>query len=496
MQNWVYQKFNRRLFLAILFFILASRKKYVLGEINTTKCDWCWTGAVTNNTITIKAKLNNQVQEEKNYIQIFYSKNSDLNPTNKKVIKVQATSLTNQIATFNLAQLKENTLYHYVIIADGRRYPSQETLKFKTIKVNKQYSFAIGCSSCAGGSVERFISSGVSNSKVFDVISQYKYKDENDQDSNLAMFIHMGDLHYRNDLNFLGLKEQNINHYRKNFDLVMTQDRQRNLYQNIPLAYIWDDHDYGTNDSDGSYGLKYFASQAYREQVPHYSLVETLDEAKAKGAIYQSFVIGRVRFIMTDNRFYKDSREIQDNVDKTLLGNNQRKWLFEQLKKGKQNQQNNQEGLTIWVNSIPWIVNEDDAQTNSWNKFAQEREEIANFIKENQINKLLMVSGDAHMLAIDDGKEGSINNYATNGGGSFPVIQAAALDSIPSLKGGPYNGKNYIINSAVKKSENGAIEGTGQWGVLNFIDDGSQIKLKVELKRMNMTLIQHTFIFD
>jgi phosphodiesterase/alkaline phosphatase D-like protein len=496
MQNWVDQKFNRRVFLAIVFFLLASRQKYVAGELNTTKCDWCWTGAVTNNTITIKAKLNHRVREETNYIQIFYSKHAELSPTNKQVIKVRATSLTDRIATFNLTELEENTLYHYVIIVDGRRYPSQETLKFKTVKVNKQYSFAIGCSSCAGGTIEQFISYGVSNSKVFDIISEYKYKDENEQYSNLAMFIHMGDLHYRNDLNFLGLKEQNLNDYRKNFDLVMTRDRQRNLYQNIPLAYIWDDHDYGTNDSDSSYGLKYFASQAYREQVPHYPLVDTLDEGKGKGAIYQSFVIGRVRFIMTDNRFYKNSREIKDDLDKTLLGNKQRKWLFEQLKKGKQNQQNNREGLTIWVNSIPWIVKEDDTKTDSWNKFSQEREKIANFIKENQIDKLLMISGDAHMLALDDGKEGSINNYATDGGGSFPVIHAAALDSKPSLKGGPYNGKNYIIKSVLKESENGAIQGRGQWGVLHFIDDGSQIKVKVELKRMKLTLIQHTFIFN
>ncbi len=494
---WLYQRFNRRVFFAVLFFILASRKKdaYAVQELNTTKCDWCWTGAVTNNTITIKAKLSNQVQEGKNYIQIFYSKNSDLSNI-QEIEKVQATSLANQIAIFNLVNLEENTLYYYAIIADGRRYPSQGTLKFKTVKVNQQYSFAIGCSSCAGGTIGQFISSGVSNNKVFDVIRQYKYKDENGQDSNLALFIHMGDFHYRNDLPSLGLKEKNLDNYRENFDLVMTQQRQRNLYQNIPLAYIWDDHDYGTNDSDGSYALKYVASEVYREQVPHYPLVETVDETKSKGAIYQSFVIGRVRFIMTDTRFHQDPVEIENNLDKTLLGNDQREWLFEQLKTGKENQQDNQEGLTIWVNSIPWIVKQNDFKTKAWNKFPQEREKIANFIQENNIDKLLMISGDAHMLALDDGKKGTANSYATDGGGSFPVIQAAALDSKSSLKGGPYNGENYIINSEAVKSENGAIKGKGQWGMLNFIDDGSKIEVKVELKRMKDTLIQHTFIFD
>lgn len=79
----------------------------------------------------------------------------------------------------------------------------------------------------------------------------------------------MGDLHYRND--FLG-KEEKLDDYRANYHQVMLQRNQRNLYENIPLAYIWDDHDYGENNSDGTYELKNIASQAYREQFPHYSL--------------------------------------------------------------------------------------------------------------------------------------------------------------------------------------------------------------------------------
>ena len=489
---WIYKRFNRRIFLAMLFSLLVSRKSFAAG-INTTKCDWCWLGAVTNNSLTIKAKLSNKVKESKNYIQVFYHTSPDLSLANREITKVIATSLSDRLATFNLTDLAEDTVYYYVIIVDGRRYPRQGTLQFKTVKVGQPYNFAIACSSCAGGTVSQFSSYGVSNNRVFDRIRQYKYKAKNGKDSNLALFIHLGDLHYRNDLPVLGLKEKYLDDYRHNYDLVMAQTRQRNLYQNIPLAYIWDDHDYGTNDSDGSYNLKYIASEAYREQVPYYPLVEEIDAIKGRGAIYQSFVIGRVRFVMTDSRFHQDPIGVGDNHDKTLLGNDQKEWLLQQLKIGKQQQQNNREGLTIWVNSIPWIA-EPNAPTSSWNKFPQERTQIANFIKENKIDKLLMISGDAHMLALDDGKKGTANNYATGGGGSFPVIQAASLDSRESFKGGPYNGKQYIVNSTVK-SKHGAIPGKGQWGFLNFTDDGNKIKVQVDLKRMEDTLIQHTFIF-
>ena len=198
---------------------------------------------------------------------------------------------------------------------------------------------------------------------------------------------------------------------------------------------------------------------------------------------------------MTDSRFHQNPMGIFDNSHQTLLGNTQREWLFEQLITGKKQQQNNREGLTIWVNSVPWIADPTDATTGSWNQFYRERTQIANFIKENQIDKLLMISGDAHMLAIDDGNEETANNYATGGGGSFPVIQSASLDSRGSFKGGPYNGQKYIIDSTVK-SKNGAIAGQRQWGLLNFSDDGNKIEVKVELKRMENTLIQHTFVFD
>lgn len=491
-KHWIYKHFNRRFFLALLFSLLVSRIGNAKEKLNSTKCDWCWLGAVTDSSITIKAKLNNKVIAGKSYIQVLYHQSDNLSFNNQETAKVKANSLNNKIATFNLVNLEEDTIYHYVIIADGRRYPTQGTLKFKTVKINQPYNFAIACSSCAGGTISQFSSRGVSNNKVFDTIRQYKYRQDG-QDANLAMFIHMGDLHYRNDLPGIGLKENSLDDYRDNYDLVMAQDRQRNLYQNIPLAYIWDDHDYGTNDSDGSYNLKYIASQVYREQVPFYPLVETLNKGEGKGAVYQSFIIGRVRFIMTDSRFHQDSIET-DKINKTLLGDDQREWLLQQLRLGKEQQQKNIEGLTIWVNSIPWIAERNDLKTGSWNQFDRERTEIADFIKEHDINKLLMISGDAHMLAIDDGEEETANSYATGGGGSFPVIQAASLDSRGSFKGGAYNGGKYIIDSKVK-SKNGAIPGKGQWGFLNFIDDGTKIEVQVELKRMKDTLIKHNFTF-
>ena len=68
-----------------------------------------------------------------------------------------------------------------------------------------------------------------------------------------------------------------------------------------------------------------------------------------------------------------------------------------------------------------------------------------------------MLSGDAHMLAIDDGTH---NTYGGSGPG-FPVFHAGALDRPGSLKGGPYS--------------EGAVPDGGQFGVIE-VDASSRIR--------------------
>ena len=116
---------------------------------------WCWIGAVTNNQVTIKAKIREDIINQNQYIQIKYSTDSRFFETQGSLNSlrgVQAASLVEQIATFNINNLEEDIRYYYVIIAGGRRYPENhgEYLTFKTVKIHQKYNFAIGCSSCAG----------------------------------------------------------------------------------------------------------------------------------------------------------------------------------------------------------------------------------------------------------------------------------------------------------------------------------------------------------
>jgi hypothetical protein len=107
----------------------------------------------------------------------------------------------------------------------------------------------------------------------------------------------------------------------------------------------------------------------------------------------------------------------------------QESWLLGELS-------DNSTDLIVWVSTRPWI-NKDEVGDDSWGGFAEQRKRIANHIATNNIKNLVMLSGDAHMVAIDNGTNSDYNSVSGNAG--FPVFQAAALDRWGSVKGGPFS---------------------------------------------------------
>jgi len=250
------------------------------------------------------------------------------------------------------------------------------------------------------------------------------------------LFIHMGDLHYED------IARNDVARFRSAYDAVLASPAQSALYRSLPLAYVWDDHDFGANNSTGSSPSRPAALEAYGEIVPHYPL------AGADSPIYQAFTIGRVRVLLTD------TRSARDPAAGTMLGAAQKAWLKSELRAGRDGYP-----VVLWVSSSPWIDAPGAAARleGTWGAFPDERAELARFIADNDIRNLVMISGDAHMLAIDDGTN---NRYADPAGPSgFPVMQAAALDKDGSVKGGPYS--------------EGTFPGRGQYGLMRVTDDGA-----------------------
>jgi alkaline phosphatase D len=211
---------------------------------------------------------------------------------------------------------------------------------------------------------------------------------------------------------------------------------------------MWDDHDYGPNNSDATAPGRKAARLTYQQYVPHYPLAA----GEGNVPLYHAFTVGRTRFIMTDLRSERTPDFSPDDGSKSMMGEGQKMWFKRELLAAKDRYK-----LIVWVSTVPWIAAA-EAGEDHWGGFSRERQEIADFIEANGIEPMLMLSGDAHMLAIDDG---SNNRFASNGEGpGFPVFQAAALDRFRSTKGGPYS--------------HGVSPGGGQFGLVTVADRGGE----------------------
>jgi hypothetical protein len=270
-------------------------------------------------------------------------------------------------------------------------------------------------------------------------------------------FIHTGDLHYQD------ISTNNVSLFRSAYDMVLASPAQSALFREVPIMYMWDDHDFGPNNSDSTAPGRLAARLTYQEYLPHYPLAFGSGDI----SINYTFSVGRVFFIVCDSRSARSPANATDDSRKTMLGAAQKAWFKRQLLMA-----NGKYPLIVWVNTLPWIGATGD---DGWYLYTNERREIANFIKTNDIRGLCQLSGDAHMLAIDNGTN---SDYATGGGAGFPVMQAAALDRSPSLKGGPYS--------------EGAYPGTGQFGLMSVVDNGdSIITVNWSGRNYNLTEIVH-----
>jgi len=383
---------------------------------STQQTQFFWSGAVTPTSVVVKVKL----IPDSSVARIVLSEQSDL--SNPYYSDYGTAITSDRFLRFDIDSLAPSTQYYYAVEVNNA-IDSSVIGKFHTFPQDSG-SFAFALGSCAQTG---------SNNVVFQTIVN----------QNPLFFFHLGDFHYQN----IAVNDQNI--FRQAFETVLASPNQSGLYSQVPIAYIWDDHDYGPNNSDSTSPSRSASRLTYQEYVPHYPLAF----GSGNISINQSFEVGRVMFIVCDSRSARSPATATDDTNKTMLGKTQKAWFKQKLLEAKSSHP-----LIVWVNSLPWIGTTGD---DGWHLYTNERREIADFLKNYQIENLCMISGDAHMLAIDDGTN---SDYATGGGAGFPVFHAASLDQSPSLKGGPYS--------------EGAFPGRGQFGFMMVDDQGDSLLIQ------------------
>ena len=148
---------------------------------------------------------------------------------------------------------------------------------------------------------------------------------------------------------------------------------------------IWDDHDYGPNNSDRSFIYKNITLQAFKDfwANPTYGFGENQ-------GITTQFKWSDIDFFLLDNRFFRTPQN-RKNIYREILGDNQVQWLIDALLNSKSpfkiiaigGQFLNSE--KVYENHINW---------------EEEHKKILDLISKEKIEGVIFITGDRHFSEV------------------------------------------------------------------------------------------------
>jgi alkaline phosphatase D len=203
---------------------------------------------------------------------------------------------------------------------------------------------------------------------------------------------------------------------------------------------IWDDHDYGPDNSNRCFVNKNQTLEAFRLfwGNPTYGSGDL-------GGIVTSFQWGDADFFLLDNRWFRDPDEISRDP-KTMLGQKQLEWLFDNLITSKAT-------FKIVAMGGQFLSDIIRAETYSANGFGPERQKIIDFIQENGIRNVIFITGDVHFSEMSVlKKEGKPSIYDL----TFSTMSAG-----PNTSGDKWNNSFRVPGTAVTSRNFGMVRFSG-----------------------------------
>lgn len=171
----------------------------------------------------------------------------------------------------------------------------------------------------------------------------------------------------------------------------------------IPILATWDDHDYGPNDSGGSFAFRERSEDLFE------SFWRSDAEVRGRPGVYQSVTAGpagrRLQIILLDTRFfrsdlaqspYRDPRPPLGDYartvasDATMLGTAQWRWLANELAEPAD--------LRLVVSSIQVLT--DAHNFEKWGNVPAERERLYRALGDRNGGGIVILSGDRHSGAL------------------------------------------------------------------------------------------------
>jgi alkaline phosphatase D len=257
--------------------------------------------------------------------------------------------------------LKPAARYYYCVLLDGKRVMSRPYPSFLTAPADDQpVRVRFAFTSCVG------FREADSAAGWADVATR----------TNIDMVFLLGDNHYANTSD--ALKQRSFYHEQR------MSGGYRELTSRVPIYAIWDDHDFGPDNSDATLPGKEVSLKTFQEHWANPSYGEPDNPG-----VYFKFHRGNIDFWMLDVRYHRSPNKATNLAHKTMLGDRQLAWL--------------KQGLLASTAPVKIIAAGSEWQSHgtvdSWTSFAAERDDLFGFIENNHIAGIIFISGDRHFTA-------------------------------------------------------------------------------------------------
>jgi len=281
------------------------------------------------------------------------------------------------VAHLRLANLAPGTVYVYRVLLDGApvslprgRFKTQPLWQFRGDP--PEFSVAIGSCAHLHDAFERPGSTWGTDYRTFDAVAA----------RSPDLMLWLGDNVYFREPEWTSLEGMSAR-----YRAYRSQPAMAKLMRATSHVAIWDDHDFGPNDADGSFVGKANALAAFQRYWPN----PTFGLPGAPG-VFTQVSYGDADFFLLDDRFYRYPNRYPQTPEKAMFGAAQLDWLKRALVASSATFKIVAGGGQFW--------NARNARFEALHNFPAEHRALMAWITGQRIRGVVFLSGDRHYSSL------------------------------------------------------------------------------------------------
>ncbi|MCH2198786.1 MAG: alkaline phosphatase D family protein [Flavobacteriales bacterium] len=293
-------------------------------------------------------------------------------PTQVETIPMTTSSPTFFTGKFILSGLEPGTTYRYIVTVDGQKN-RKEGYEFTTQSLwhyrTDPPAFTVATGSCAYINEPEYDRPGKSYGGGYGIFDQIAGMEPD-------MMLWLGDNIYLREVDY-GSRSGIAHRYTHTRGIPEMQK----ILSVCPNYAIWDDHDFGPNDSDRSYVHKDWTLEAFELfwGNPSFGI-------PGHPGITTSFAFNDVEFFLLDNRYHRSNYKLE-TAEHQIWGKEQVDWLIESLKFSK---------ASFKVIATGGQFLSDAAIYENHAQYQKERDEVLRRLDAEGIRNVIFLTGDRH----------------------------------------------------------------------------------------------------